>query len=174
MGPMDRPPTTLVIGLGNPLRGDDGIGPAVVAALRPEGSRLTLIESAGNDLVEWLASDEFDRILIVDAADFGRAPGSWVRLTSDRLAASEGGLCHGLGLVEALDLLRALGLRPPPITIFAVQPAAVAWGPGLSLEARRAVAALASAIRDELAHPDREGQVSGQTRKSVACPAGAG
>jgi hydrogenase maturation protease len=175
------------------LRGDDGLGPAVIAALRSGTPRgLTLIESAGHDLVEWLASDEFDRIVVVDAADLGRRPGSWMRLTPERLApAAARKLTHGLGLVESLELLAALGVRPAPITLYAVQPEAVGWGPGLSREVGRAVAAVTAAIRQELdpAPPlrsgngseipatlelgggcsSREGRCSGQTRKSVAC-----
>jgi len=168
----------LVIGLGNPLRGDDGLGPAVIAALQPAaGSGLTLVESDGHDLVEWLASQEFARIVVVDAADLGRTPGSWTRLTPERLAASKGRLTHGMGLRESLELLAALGLRrTAPISIYAVQPAAVGWGPGLSREVGQAIRPVADAIRQELCLPllpRREGQCSGQTRKSVACPAAA-
>ena len=168
----------LVIGLGNPLRGDDGLGPAVIAALQPAaGSGLTLVESDGHDLVEWLASQEFARIVVVDAADLGRTPGSWTRLTPERLAASKGRLTHGMGLRESLELLAALGLRrTAPISVYAVQPAAVGWGPGLSREVGQAIRPVADAIRQELClplPPRREGQCSGQTRKSVACPAAA-
>jgi hydrogenase maturation protease len=146
----------LVIGLGNPLRGDDGLGPAVIEALRPHaGPGLKLIESAGQDLVEWLGSEEFDRIVVVDAADLGRGPGSWTRLTPARLAAaSTGELTHGMGLVPSLELLSALGVRPAPISIYAVQPASAGWRPGLSREASRAVQAVAAAIRQELCLPE--------------------
>lgn len=146
---------SLVIGLGNPLRGDDGIGPTVIAALRRSAEdRTTLVESAGNDLAEWLASDAFDRIVIVDAAELGRSPGEWVRLTAEALdSASPGEIAHGLGLAETLRLLETLGVRPAPITVFAVQPATVGWGPGLSREARHAATAVAAAIRRELHLP---------------------
>jgi hydrogenase maturation protease len=173
----------LVIGLGNPLRGDDGIGPAVIEALRPaRGAAVTLLESSGHDLTERMASEAFDRIIVIDAANLGRPPGAWQRLTADRLASTGGaGLTHGMGLVGAIHLLTALGLEPEaPIVIYAVQPAAVGWGPGLSREARRAVTAVAAAVRQELGLPqarrrpfatDGAGRCSRQGRKSVACPA---
>jgi len=187
-GPGEQAARALVIGLGNPLRGDDGLGPAVIAALQPAAvGGLTLIESDGHDLVEWLASEEFDRIVVVDAADLGRTPGSWTRLTPERLAASKGRLTHGMGLRESLELLAALGLRrAAPISIYAVQPAAVGWEPGLSREVGQAIRPVADAIWQELYPPKLpasfklagsstagEGQCSGQTRKSVACPAAA-
>jgi len=145
---------SLVIGLGNSLRGDDGIGPAVVSELRRGVSAgIDLIESAGNDLLELLATDPIERIVVVDAADLGQAPGCWRRLSPEELSAICDELAHGMGLVHSLELLVALGLRPAPITIYAVQPAAVGWGPGLSREARRGVRDVAAAIRQELCLP---------------------
>jgi hydrogenase maturation protease len=112
--------TGLVIGLGNALRGDDGIGPAVIEALRPENEGLTLIESSGDDLLEWLTSDAFDRAIVVDAADLGQAPGCWARLTPAHLSAdSTQGLTHGMGLAQSLEMAAALGAAPP-ISIYAV------------------------------------------------------
>jgi hydrogenase maturation protease len=147
--------TTLVIGLGNPLRGDDGIGPAVIGVLRSSATdEVTLVESAGDNLLGWLASEGFGRIILVDAADLGRPAGEWLQLTPDDLGSSKNaGLAHGFGLTETLGLLLALGVQPPPIVIYAVQPAAVGWGPGLSREARRGATAVAAAIRHELCHP---------------------
>jgi hydrogenase maturation protease len=148
----------------------------VIGALRAGAfGDVTLVESAGDDLLEWLAQENLERVLIVDAAELGRPAGTWARLTAEQvMAAPELDHVHGFGLCESLRLLRALGLRPAPITIYAVQPAAVGWRPGLSREARRGAAAVAAAIRRELRLPPppvEEGQCSGQSRKSVACPA---
>jgi hydrogenase maturation protease len=145
---------SLVIGLGNPLRGDDGVGPEVIHSLRRRRlDGLQLVESDGHDLVEWLAAEGFDQVVIIDAADLALMPGSWVRLTPEVLGATPLGLTHEIGLVEALGLLEAIRIRPAPIVIFAVQPAAIGWGPGLSRAVRRAVPAVASAIRRELLQP---------------------
>jgi hydrogenase maturation protease len=140
----------LVIGLGNPLRGDDGIGPAVLDLLRRKSEPgWTLIESAGDDLLEWMAASEFDRIIVVDAADLGKAPGSWARLAPESLATTSE-LSHGFDLAQSLALLTALGITPAPISIYAVQPAVVGWRPGLSRDVAIALAAVANAIRQEL------------------------
>jgi hydrogenase maturation protease len=140
----------LVIGLGNPLRGDDGLGPAVLDLLRRKSEAgWTLIESAGDDLLEWMAASEFDRIIVVDAADLGTAPGSWARLTPESLATPNE-LSHGFDLAQSLALLTALGIKPAPISIYAVQPAVVGWRPGLSRIVAIALAAVANAIRQEL------------------------
>jgi hydrogenase maturation protease len=160
-------PHALVIGIGNALRGDDGIGPAVIEALRPESEGLTLIESSGNDLLEWLTSDAFDRAIVVDAADLGRAPGSWARLTPAHLSAdSTQGLTHGMGLAQSLELAATLGLPYPPISIYAVQPASIGWTPELSRQAAGVVPAVAAAIRQELSRPE-------PTRRPLTAPSGA-
>jgi hydrogenase maturation protease len=167
-----------VIGLGNPLRGDDGLGPAVLAALRPSARRsgVTLVESGGHDLAEWLVSEAFDRILVIDAADLGREAGTWVCLPPQNLRSGAcpgtmGRLTHGLGLVESLELVAALGVRRAPIVIYAVQPTAVGWGPGLSREVRRAVEAVAAAIRQELClpQPPRRGRKVVRADEEVRC-----
>jgi hydrogenase maturation protease len=144
-----------VIGLGNPLRGDDGIGPAVVGALRPcRRPGVTLAESTGDDLPEMLLLEAFDRVVVVDAAELGRRPGSHVWITPDDLAASPAlASSHVLNLIDALALVAALGVRRPPVEICAVQPASVGWRPGLSRAARRAVAKVAAEIREALDLP---------------------
>jgi hydrogenase maturation protease len=99
-----------------------------------------------------------------------------VRLTPERLAeACATRLTHGMGLAETLELLAALGLRPAPISIYAVQPAVVGWGPGLSREVAAALAAVATAIRQELCLPNpRRARTVLRTDEEVRCLPGCG
>lgn len=147
---------SLIIGLGNTLRGDDGVGPAVVGRLRRLGCApgVRLIESDGSDLAEVLASAADGRVIVIDAAELGLAPGVWIRLPADRIrrGAATGG--HARSLAEALDLLAAIGVRPRSLEVFAVQPERDGWGPGLSRPVRRAARRLAEEIRCSLARPD--------------------
>lgn len=149
---------TLVLGLGNPLRGDDGLGPAVIAWLQEHGLPAGVVAvdggTAGLELVLTLMGDHagrpYHRALIVDAADVGRAPGEWVRFTPDLqpvLDQAVGRLeekgplmsMHTAGLAEALALGAALGVLPEEVVIFGVQPAQIDWSPGLSAEVQTAV-----------------------------------
>ncbi|MBI3361476.1 MAG: hydrogenase maturation protease [Chloroflexi bacterium] len=72
----------VVVGLGNPLRGDDGIGPAVIEWLKqrelPAGVEVMDGGTGGLELIPTLTGRR--RALIVDAANLGRAPGKWARL----------------------------------------------------------------------------------------------
>ena len=152
---------TLVLGLGNPWRGDDGLGPAVIRWLQVRGLPPGVVAvdggTPGLELVLTLAGDHkgcvYRRALIVDAADLGRAPGEWVRFTpaQARLRADGARLSvHAAGLAEALALGEALGTLPEEVVIFGVQPTWLDWQPGLSAEAQAAVPIVGQAVLQEL------------------------
>ncbi|MCX6027748.1 MAG: hydrogenase maturation protease [Chloroflexi bacterium] len=144
-------PMALVLGLGNPLRGDDGIGPQVVEALLrrglPDGVEALDAGSAGLGLLNLL--DGPQRVIVIDAADVGLAPGQFVRFTPDDahlLAAGDTTSFHQAGLTEALALARALDRPLPEIVIFGVQPASMEWGEGLSPAVEGAVTRVVEAV----------------------------
>lgn len=100
-----------VIGLGEPMAGDDGAGLAVVRHLRREGvpSGVELIEA--RDATAVLAALEgAARVVVVDAVLGGGPPGSVLALTPESLAS--GGVrpvsSHGVSLGESLSIARIL------------------------------------------------------------------
>ncbi len=144
----------VVIGLGNPLRGDDGIGPRVVTELRrrglPEGVEAIDGGTGGMDLLRLMEGR--DAIVVVDAAEMGREPGTFVRFTSEevRMHLRTGRFSlHDAGLPEALALASALNHPLPPITFFGVQPGRIGWEEGLSPAVEQAIPALVEAILKE-------------------------
>ncbi len=146
---------TLVLGLGNPLMGDDGVGSQVIKALTelPLPSNVQLLEGGtpGIGLIPLIQGRE--RLIIVDAADMGLAPGTVNRFRWDeaKLAhPSEQWSLHDLGLKEALDLALKLGRAPADIVILGVQPGCLDWGQGLSLEVKEALPALVAAVLKEI------------------------
>jgi hydrogenase maturation protease len=148
-------PATLILGLGNPLRGDDGIGPRVVEDLTdhnlPEGVTALDGGTGGLDLLRLM--EEWERVVIVDAADVGREPGEYVRFTPDemRLAGASPTLSlHHAGLSEVLALADALDMDLPEMVIFGVQPAEIGWKEGLSPAVAATLAALTDAVLQEI------------------------
>jgi hydrogenase maturation protease len=147
-------PDTLVLGLGNPLRGDDGIGPAVIEWLQahdlPPGAVAIDGGTRGLELVLTLA--DCRRALIVDAAEIGRAPGRWERFSPDLIRLKDGPTIslHAAGLADALALGEALGVLPEEVVIFGVQPAWLDWSPGLSAEVQAAVPEVGRAVLREI------------------------
>lgn len=150
----------LVLGLGNPLRGDDGIGPRVVAELEgrglPEGVKALDGGIGGLDLLQII--EGWDRVVIVDAVDIGGAtaeltPGHFVRFTLDQARLSESVerlSFHHAGLTEVLALGQALDRPLPRIVVFGVQPQKIGWGPGLSPDVENGLPRLVDAVLAEV------------------------
>ena len=121
-GLTERPPrragATLVLGLGNPILGDDGIGWQVVAALRqmglPPGVETDCLAVGGLRLMERLVGS--DEAILVDAVSTGGAPGSVIVVPLDDLpprAAGHVDSSHDASLPAALAAARALGADVP-------------------------------------------------------------
>ena len=149
-----------IIGLGNPLRGDDGAGCRVVGELErrelPPGIELLDGGAIGLGLLDLL--EGWERVILVDSAEMGRRPGEFVRFTPDDilLASTSGHFSfHHAGLADVLALAGALGRALPEMVIFGVQPAGVGWGEGLSPAVETALPALVDAVFEEIAGKDQ-------------------
>jgi len=155
------PPPTLIIGLGNTLRGDDGVGVRLAQML----ARQTLpneVEVAdggtqGLGIVNMMEGRQ--RLILVDAADVEKTPGRFVRFTLDEavLRGHDQYLSvHSAGLREALLLAQALEMLPDEVIIFGVQPANLDWMSTLSPEVEAALPDLISAVLAEITADDEE------------------
>jgi hydrogenase maturation protease len=131
------PERTLILGVGNPLMGDDGAGIEAVRMLAEANlpRNITVKDAAtpGWALVEWIK--DWSSVVIVDAMQMGLKPGEWqsfdardVRFTSSEGAVSlhDSDLAGGLALAEALNLL------PPQLTFYGIEPESTDHGMRLS------------------------------------------
>ena len=146
--------SVVILGVGNPLAGDDGVGVRAVEALAasgglPEGIRLLDVGVLGADVLAWLAPDE--PVVILDAVRGQEAPGTLYRLGLDEIVAPrEPPLSvHELGIAHALAAARLLG-RPLRGTLLGVEPGRVeAFTAGLSPAVAAALPAMqAAALRE--------------------------
>lgn len=149
---------TLILALGNPLRGDDGIGTAVLTHLASLGlpPDVVLVDGGTPGLETVLLLQGYQRAIIIDAAEMGLTPGAWRCFQQGAIARSAAGLTgtlHNAGLAEALHLGAALNILPPQIIVYGIQPQSVGWEPGLSAAAAAAVPVVARAIADSVALP---------------------
>jgi hydrogenase maturation protease len=141
----------IVIGVGNPFRHDDGVGPAVVDLLRDKtlpGVALATSLGETDDLIDrW---DGYGLVVLVDAVRAWPAhPGRVHRLAvphagGERARAASS---HGIDLGQAVELARELGRLPERLVLYAVEAADVGHGVGLSA----AVAEAAERLADEIA-----------------------
>jgi hydrogenase maturation protease len=146
----------LVACLGNPDRGDDGVGPAAARALvgrLPDGA--SLIARSGDMLAlidDWAG---FDAVVCVDAAASLGAPGRIHRvdLARDDLPPSAPvSSSHAFGLMDAVRLAGTLSNAPPTLIVYAVE--GVCFDGGAPMTAAVAAAAddVARRVVDEVRH----------------------
>ncbi len=148
---------TVVVGFGNLLMGDDGVGVHVVRALagRALPAGVELVDGGVASLEVLGALRGAARVVIVDALTGGGEPGAVYRLTPADLgpaSATPGLSLHDFSLPQALALLARTGPLPP-IVIFGVEPAAMQTG----LELSAPVAAAALRVADLVAAEVRGG-----------------
>jgi hydrogenase maturation protease len=149
----------VVIGVGNPLRGDDGVGLHVIEALRERvlPGDVKLVDGGTEGLGLVLSMQGRRRAIVVDAVDMGKRPGAFDRFpwhgseAGIRFAGEDEHLgVHEAGLRDALRLAEALRVLPEEVIVFGIQPASLAWEPGLSPEAEEAVDGVVDAILAEV------------------------
>jgi hydrogenase maturation protease len=165
--------TTLVLALGNPLRGDDGVGAAVLKALPALPPGVTGLDGGTPGLGLVLSLQGYDRAIILDAAEMGERPGTWRRFAPDSLRTSDSnlhGTLHDAGLAEALVLGEALGILPSEVIIFGIQPGEVGWSTGLTPAVAKAIPGLCEAIMGLLAIEPRQTGSDGYLKASTPAP----
>jgi hydrogenase maturation protease len=155
-----RPPSTvyrpiLIIGLGNPLQADDGVGCRVAEALAgrelPPSVEVMDAGTPGVGLINLLEGRQ--RAIIVDAAEMGREPGEIVRFRPEDVTltgSTERFSLHRTAVADALALAHALNLPLPEIVFFGVQPGLIGWRDELSPEVAAAIPGLVAAILQEV------------------------
>ncbi|WP_207062106.1 HyaD/HybD family hydrogenase maturation endopeptidase [Motiliproteus sp. SC1-56] len=117
----------LVLGVGNILLTDEGIGVRVVEALEqryriPAGVEVMDGGTAGMELLASMA--DRDHVILVDAVNTGAAPGTLVRLVDDEVPALFKSKIspHQLGISDLLGVLTVTGEMPKRMTLFGVVP----------------------------------------------------
>lgn len=139
-----------MIGVGNELRGDDGVGLAVARRLQIEPG-ISLRTGAGLALLD--ALDGAAAAVLVDGVRSGAAPGTIVTFdVSDRPLPEPAVRApgHEVGLADALELARALGRLPPRVLVIGVEVERVSLGEGLSEPVAAALDDAVAAVRREL------------------------
>ena len=137
-----------VLGAGNVLMGDDGVGVAALEALCkagvPEafpGVHLVEAGTAAFDAVA-LLDDSVTRLIVIDAVRGGGPPGAVYRFTLGAVTESvdpQRASLHQVTLIEALRMAELTGRGFDEIVVIGVQPDETSWGAGLSEAVRERI-----------------------------------
>jgi hydrogenase maturation protease len=127
----------VVLGVGNLLLKDDGVGVHVVQKLMervlPPDVEVIDGGTAAIDLLHFIAGTK--RLIVVDALRGGGAPGTIYRLTPEDLEVRREGrgvTLHQSDLLDVLEMAARLGERPPTVIIIGVEPGEIDYGLDLS------------------------------------------
>ena len=157
---------TVVIGLGNPLMSDEGIGIHELRALaaRPRdlpGVDLVDAGTSGMSVLHAMANRQ--KAILVDCAFMGEAPGRVRRFTPDKVSSRKtlaGLSLHEGDLWQVIELSRKLGEYPGEVVIFGIEPERVCPGEDLSEVLRERLPEYAERVRAEATQqvrPSRSG-----------------
>ncbi len=143
---------TAIVGIGNGLMRDEGVGVHVARALAdaelPEG---VLVIDAGTDPDVAFDLDGLDRVIVVDTVRGGEAPGTVYRF-GDGVEPDPAGVrraSHDVGLLETLRALSPPG-EAPEVVVIGVEPEKIEWGLDLSTVVRRSVPRVVEIVQQEL------------------------
>ena len=128
----------LVIGVGNPLMSDDGVGQRLLEALAARATpddRVEFLDAGTLGFMLLPRVEQCDGLLALDAADVGGAPGD-LRIFEDEdfdaFVRRPRCSVHELGLHDLLDAARLMGALPARRALVGVQPERLGWGMALS------------------------------------------
>lgn len=145
---------TLVIGLGNDFRRDDGAGRVaarMIATAQADGVRV--IEASGEGAALMDAWRDAESVVLIDAVHSGAALGTIHRLDARSQPIPSNFFhysTHAFSVAEAVELARALDQLPPRLIVFGIEGKDFSSGEDLSPEVAAAVEEVVRRVKGEL------------------------
>jgi hydrogenase maturation protease len=126
-----------VIGMGNPLMSDEGVGVRIIASLQAAelANRVDILDLGTSSMRAVHALEGRDAVVFVDCALMGTAPGTIRRFTPEEVESRKAQprlSLHEGDLLNTIALARRLGTAPPTIVIFGIEPDLIEPGESLS------------------------------------------
>jgi hydrogenase maturation protease len=148
---------TLVLGIGNTLLTDEGVGIHVLQALEPELGHMpdiTLLD--GGTLSFTLAGpiEDADALIVVDAANIKAKAGDWKLLTGEEmdtfLMSNRKASVHEVGLTDLRAIAMLAGHWPERRVMLAIQPQVIDWGEFPTPAVAAAIPPVCAAIKEQI------------------------
>jgi len=142
-----------VLGVGNLLLRDEGIGVHVAHALQkidiPSGVKI-IDGGTSLDLPDYI--EDVDKLIIIDAVKSGGQPGTLYRFHLQDLDMESRGVIsfHEYGLEQSLRMMRLTGKPPKETVIIGVEPKEIDWGTEPSAELQQKIPEIVNAVLSEI------------------------
>ncbi|NPV92614.1 MAG: HyaD/HybD family hydrogenase maturation endopeptidase [Firmicutes bacterium] len=143
-----------VLGVGNLLLQDDGVGVHVINRLReedlPESVELVDGGTYGPDLAPFI--EDAERLIVIDAVKGGCEPGAIYRVTPEIMKETRDQpmSIHQIGFLESLDMIYSMKGRKPLTIIFGVEPQVIDWGLELTEPVKDSFERLLELVKQEI------------------------
>ena len=135
---LKRSPAITVLGIGNLLLKDEGIGVHLVEKLAGmvDSTKVNIIDAGTSPDLTSLLDGNIDKLIVVDAVKAGNEPGTIYRFSPDKLdldPTSHFSL-HEIGVLDNLKTMAMLGRLPKSTVIIGIEPKTIDFGLELSPE----------------------------------------
>jgi len=143
-----------VLGIGNILLKDEGVGVRVIEHLKEYNlpKEVELIDGGTATASLFPIFAETDYLIVIDAVKGKMSPGTIYRLgLNDLMPTKKASISlHDLGLLEALDMAKKIGKAPKSVVIFGIEPKEINWGMELSPDINRKLPQIARLVVKEI------------------------
>lgn len=155
MTTITQPARVIVLGMGNLLLRDEGVGVHIANAMQgvsvPDNIRLEVID--GGTLPDAVLSlDTADRLIIVDAVQTGGEAGAIYRFIPEDIDLDKVTITsmHQISLLENLWLMKRFGNGPKDTVIIGVEPEDMSWGLELSEKLEQRIPQIVRIVMEEI------------------------
>lgn len=157
-------PHTVVVGVGNLIHTDDGLGIHAIKTLQRDPgapANVTFLDG-GTHGIELLAYvSDATHLLLLDAIDVGEPPGTLIRVAGNDLRGLPGAASvHQLGLADLLATLPLVSDTPREIVLLGAQPGSTDWGTKLSAPVEAALGGLVDMAIEQLQRWSEMGELA--------------
>ncbi|MFH1703442.1 MAG: HyaD/HybD family hydrogenase maturation endopeptidase [Nitrospirota bacterium] len=145
---------TLILGIGNILLKDEGVGVHVVERLKtmplPENVEVLDGGTAGLDLTDFIAGRK--KLIVIDAVNAGGKPGTIYRLTKENLDIKPKaiGSFHEIDFLDALYISEIMNSKPEEVVVIGIEPKDMGIGTELSPEIEERIPEIIRLVKAEL------------------------
>jgi hydrogenase maturation protease len=148
----------LILGIGNLLMKDEGVGVHVIERLKeiqlPDNVEVLDGGTAGLDLVDFIAGRK--KLIVIDAVNAGEKPGTIYRLTEENLAIKPKSISsfHEIDFMDALHMSIVMDEKPKEILVIGIEPKDMSSGLELSPEVEERIPEIIKLVMKELNHKE--------------------
>ncbi|MBU1169711.1 MAG: hydrogenase maturation protease [Proteobacteria bacterium] len=149
----EHSPKVLIMGIGNLLLGDEGVGVHAIYELEkvrlPHGVKLLDVGTAFIDAVSHM--NHIDKLIIIDAITCGKKPGTVYRIpiTPDSFTSYSTSI-HGMSVIHMMKFAQCS--LPDTVSFFGIEPEVIDWSMEISKPVAESMPRLINAVLSEISH----------------------